>query len=882
MNRSSAGISGQYARTDNNYKRPDSHAASSRLGRYRHATVRQWDGTPRTDPGRNTFYRSADACPYQHLQRRSVNPAQDFNALIQPGIMDDLVSKSDHFGHRYDGRNHGLYTNSIKRYTLAAKRPLNRAEQSQLTGLLQNFTITPRWDWRSLTTTLYSLTSAGFFTPHKPMDERVKLTQAALLTTLLDAIIFKCSQKPLARDIDARGIANQLWAMAKLVDNGQQWTPGLKEAVAALLPHVNAQKDQFIPQHIANLLWALAKLVVNGQKRTPELNEAVVALLLRVNAQRDRFHAQGIANLLWAMAKLVDNGQEQTPEFKKVIATLLPRVNVQKDQFTAQGIANLLWAMVKLVDNGQEQTAELNEAVAALLPHVNAQKNQFIPQHIASLLWAMAKLVDNGQEQTPGLKESVAALLPHVQAQKDQFNAQGIANLLWAMAKLVDNGLEQTPQLKEAVAALLPHVKVQKDQFNAQDIANLLWAMAKLVNNEQERTPELKEAVAALLPHANAQKDQFIPQHTANLLWAMAKLVDNGQAQTPEFKEAVAALLPCVNTQKDQFNSRDIAILLWAMAKLVDNGQEQASSLKETVTALLSQVSAQEDQFNAQDIANLLWAMAKLGELVELNVVKSTSELLVYKISKHPQLSQHDISMSLWGVMVCCARLSTDANADKNYLLEKHMDDLFTRLENASPNNRDEQSIIAMAANWLGRACPIVPHYQTTISKSQTALRDQLQSCIPSLKIAAERSLNSLPPVDLLLPDHNIIIEVQGASHYVCGDFKTRNGSTLLKIALLQKSGFEVIEIPTKSLWNPDSIKRYIDHIKTRVDIPPQGHGSVSDKIGRADEANATADKGGQSSDHCNLTAEEHAEKQTGKPKKRKRKKSNKSLAKMI
>ncbi|MGI2030252.1 hypothetical protein [Endozoicomonas acroporae] len=208
----------------------------------------------------NTFYRSSDACPSQHLQRRSVNPAQDFNAIIKQKIMDDLVSQSNSFGHRYDGRNHGWYANSIKNYTSAAKRPLNRVEQSQLIRLLQNFAITRRWDWRSLTATLHSLTSAGVFTPHKPMDERVKCTQAALLSTLLDAIIFKCNQKPQARDIDARGIANQLWAMAKLVDNGQEQTPGLIKAVAALLPFVNAEKDNFTPQGIATLLLAMAKL----------------------------------------------------------------------------------------------------------------------------------------------------------------------------------------------------------------------------------------------------------------------------------------------------------------------------------------------------------------------------------------------------------------------------------------------------------------------------------------------------------------------------------------------------------------------------------------------------------------------------------------------
>ncbi|MBO9484500.1 RAP domain-containing protein [Salinisphaera sp. G21_0] len=887
MDRSYAGISGQYPRSDNGYNQPNGRVPSSGRGRYRHATVRQWNHPPRTAPVRNQFYHSSGTRSSQHLQCRSVNSAQDFNALIKPEIMNDLVSQSERFGDRYNGRNHGQYASSIKKYTSAVQRPLNRAEQSQLMRLLQNFTVTRSWNWRSLTTTLHSFTSAGVFTPHKPMDERVQLTQAALLSTLLDAILFKCNQKPEASNISAQEIANLLWAMAKLVDSWQELTPGLNEAVVALLPHVNAQKDQFIPQHIANLLWAMAKLVDKGLERTAELKEAVIVLLPQVNVQKDQFIPQAIANLLWAMAKMLDNGQEHTPGLKEAVAALLPHVNVQKDQFNAQGIANLLWAMAKLLDNGLERTPEFNEAVVALLPHVNAQKNQLNAQGIANLLWAMAKLVDSGQKRTPEFKEAVAALLPRVNAQKNQFNAQEIANLMWAMAKLMDNGQEQTSEFKEAVAALLPHVNAQKDQFIPQHIANLLWAMAKLVDKGQERTPELNEAVAVLLPHVNAQKDQFIPQHIANLLWAMAKLVDKGQErttelneavavllphvnaqkdqfihqhianllwamaklvdnryeQTREFNEAVAALLTCVNTQKDQFNAQSFTNLLWAMAKLVDNGQEQTPGLNEAVAALLLHVNAQKDQFNAQDIANLLWATAKLGELVELNVATSTFESLVYRISEKLQFSQKEISMSLWGVMVCCARLSLDSNANKNNVLEKHMDDLFTRLENTSPDNEEDQSIMIMAASWLGRACPVIRHYQTNISKTQVDFRDQLKSSIPFLKIEEEKSLNSLPPVDLLLPDHNMVIEVQGPSHYVGGDFKTRNGSTLLKIALLQKAGFEVIEIPTNQLLNNDLMKPYIDQIMIRASIPPQGHDSVSLKRGWTDAAYVTGEQ---------------------------------------
>ncbi|MBO9497155.1 hypothetical protein J7438_24155 [Thalassotalea sp. G20_0] len=396
-------------------------------------------------------------------------------------------------------------------------------------------------------------------------------------------------------------------------------------------------------------------------------------------------------------------------------------------------------------------------------------------QGVTNLLWAMAKLVDNGHKQTPELKGAEAVLLPLVNAKKNQFIPQHITNLLWAMAKLVDNGLKWIPGLKEAVAALLSHVSPQKANFEPQGVANLLWAMAKLVDNGQEQTPELNEAVAALLPHVNTQKDQFIPQHIANLLWAMAKLMDKGQGQTPEFNETVGALLPLVNALKDQFTS--------------------------------------------QHIANLLWAMAKLGELVELNVVISTFKSLVYRISGNPQVSRQAILMSLWGVMVCCARLSLVSNGNKNNEFERHMDELFTRLKTDFPDNEEDQSIIAMAASWLGVPCPFFPRYQTVISKPQTFFREQLQLCLPTLQIEEEKSLNFLPPVDLLLPDHNIVIEVQGPFHYVDGDCKARNGSTLLKIALLQKAGFEVIEIPVNHLGNQDSMTLCIDQIKTRVNL---------------------------------------------------------------
>ncbi|WBA82147.1 DUF1601 domain-containing protein [Endozoicomonas sp. GU-1] len=762
------------------------------------------------------------------------------------------------------------------------------------------------------------------------------------VAALLPLVKTKAESKEEKDHFTSQEVANLLWAMAKLVDNGLalEKTAKLKEAVAALLPHVKTRKSKgyFKPQEVANLLWALAKLVDNGLEfeRTPRLKEAVAALFPRVKTkaeskeERDQFNPQETVNLMWAVAKLVDNGLEleTTLELKETVDILLSCVKTraelkqEKIHFIPQHINNLLWAVAKLVDNGLEleKTAKLKETVAALLPHVKTmaestqEKDRFIPQHIANLLWALAKLVENGLEleKAPTLKEAVNTLLPLVKTMveskeaRDHFKPQEVANLLWALAKLVDNGLEleKTPKLKEAVAALLLRVKTrveskeEKDYFNTQAIANMLWAVVKLLEHglELEKALKLTEAAAVLLPNlktkaeSTEEKGQFIPQHIANLVWAVAKLVDNGLAleTTPMLKEAMAALLPHVKTktesteEKDHFKPQEVTNLVWALAKLVDNGLEleKVAKLKEAVVALLPHVKTkaqskeEKDHFIPQHIANLLWAVAKLGEAIELKLVKSTFNSLACRLSENPQFSQSNISVSLWGVMVFCARYYLYFGDDNKNALEKYIDKLFSRLESLPPSNTEFSCIAAMAASWLGRACSVAPHYETTTSQSQSNLRDQLQSSFPSLQIEEEKSLNSLPPVDLLLPDYNMVIDVQGPSHYVCGDFKTRNGSTLLKVALLKKLGFEVIEIPVNKINNQDSMKRVIEQIKIKLAVSPESHGLVLRSSGEeaADEAYFTADEGWQLSDDCYFTAEEYLEEQINKPKKRKRK----------
>ncbi len=121
------------------------------------------------------------------------------------------------------------------------------------------------------------------------------------------------------------------------MDHGLELTPEFNRFLAALLPHVSTLQGQFIAQGIANLLWAMAKLVDKGYQLTPQLEDVSAALLLRVYELKDHFIPQHIASLLWSVAKLVDHGQELSPDVFEAVA-VLQRL---KDHFIPRQITNL-------------------------------------------------------------------------------------------------------------------------------------------------------------------------------------------------------------------------------------------------------------------------------------------------------------------------------------------------------------------------------------------------------------------------------------------------------------------------------------------------------------------------------------------------------------
>ena len=733
----------------------------------------------------------------------------------------------------------------------------------------------------------------------------IKLDQGDLangaVTALLPQVVQVAQVESHQAGFIPHHIANLLWALAKLVENGllKLDQGGLANgALTALLPQVvqvaqvESHQAGFIPHHIANLLWALAKLVENGLLKLDQgglANGAVMVLLpqvvqvAQVESHQAGFIPQAVANLLWALAKLVENGLlklDQGGLANGALTALLPQVvqvaQVESHQagFKPQGIANLLWALAKLVENGMlklDQGGLANGALTALLPQVvqmaqvESHQAGFIPQHIANLLWALAKLVENGLlqlDQGDLANGALTALLPQVvqvaQVESHQagFFPRYIANLLWALAKLVENGLlklDQDGLAYGALTALLPQVvqvaQVESHQagFKPQGIANLLWALAKLVENGLLKLDQgglVNRVLTALLPQvvqvAQVESHQagFTPQGVANLLWALAKLVENELLKLDQgdlANGALTALLPQVvqvaqvESHGAGFIPQHIANLLWALAKLVENGLlqlDQGGLVNGALTALLpqvvqvAQVESHQAGFTPQGVANLLWAIAFLGEGIELQII----EKILHSLSLSGSYSTDDQAQLLWSFMVFMAR-----NISMNDRLKSLMKSWYDAL---TKQKKDEQlaGMLSMTALWLELEPNVNPKYKTRTSCLQGTFKQRLIRRYPNLEVHAEHSRNRLPPVDLYLPGLGLAIEIQGPHHYISDQPLKKTGRTILKVETYKKAGIEVIEVSYKDMesehldWVWDVLSE-----TTSVNYEPQSSDSPDD-----------------------------------------------------
>lgn len=341
-----------------------------------------------------------------------------------------------------------------------------------------------------------------------------------------------------AKGMNAQELANSIWATAELQDA----SPGVLRALPALVAQVRSTACEMKPQELSNVLLAATKL--RGVRA--EVRTIVAGMVAEMPVKVGDMSPQHLSNSLWAAAQL----QGIAPKVLKLVPVLVEQIPPKAGAMTPQGLCKTLWAAAQL----QEAAPEVLRIVPAVATRIAGKAPELIPQGVSSSLWAAAKL----QDAVPEVVHMVPALVAELPG-KVQMESQALSNCLFAVMRLED----VAPEVLLAVPHLVKEVPKRIGSMNPQELAKTLEAMVLL--EDCVPIPELPSMVAA----AAARLKQILPKleglnfTVPPVVWACAKT----ETYDPALLAAVAKrfasdrpinLLPAWN----------LCALTWAYRKL--------------------------------------------------------------------------------------------------------------------------------------------------------------------------------------------------------------------------------------------------------------------------------------------------------------------------
>ncbi|CAK9057230.1 unnamed protein product [Durusdinium trenchii] len=139
-----------------------------------------------------------------------------------------------------------------------------------------------------------------------------------------------------SRQIDPRGSANVLWAMAVLLEA----IPSTTSLLPVLMNVFPEKAPGMKAQELANCVWASAQL----KDVAPDVLKVVPALVAQIPSKAGDMVPQGLANCLWASAKL----KNVAPDVLNVVPALIAQIPAKSAQMNAEEVSQCTWAVSEL------------------------------------------------------------------------------------------------------------------------------------------------------------------------------------------------------------------------------------------------------------------------------------------------------------------------------------------------------------------------------------------------------------------------------------------------------------------------------------------------------------------------------------------------------
>jgi len=196
-------------------------------------------------------------------------------------------------------------------------------------------------------------------------------------------------------ELSSQGVANSLWAVAKLKLDHEVAVPFCVEAARVMVSKQGSQNSNrsadsrflcsFQPQELSMALWACAKIVGRpfGTSLPPQIMEFALAVAEQANIRLKELNSQGLSNLAWAIATLQLTFKDASTRF---LLSAAGHSASNLASFPPQAIANMCWALARL----PQPTAAAGFFVASAV-EARRRTHDFSWQDLAGLVSSMTQ-----------------------------------------------------------------------------------------------------------------------------------------------------------------------------------------------------------------------------------------------------------------------------------------------------------------------------------------------------------------------------------------------------------------------------------------------------------------------------------------------------------
>lgn len=338
----------------------------------------------------------------------------------------------------------------------------------------------------------------------------------------------------------------------------------------------------------------------------------------------------------------------------------------------------------------------------------------------------------------------------------------------------------------------------------------LLKGMSHALHAEMPLTPELECCVMKVVEVLLNNITQITAEQKVDSISSLLIFLKHGIADNTKVAETVERLLTKIRISRLSCDRKQRLLLaLFNANKFTEFTPSQTCEIKRCVCELIRTFSTSSIGLNAY---SAIQAISGLGTAIDIDF-EVTQKII--ENSKNLDVDHGYAKYQiLWALLAIAAKYKLDMSISEE-MKKHHLEylnveilSLYKSLSKIATKEIKKISVLSLASYWLEQKHSYSIGLDILTSPTQSHIATHLRENIKGIKIKEEQCHGTLPPMDIMLPDYKIAVDVQGPYHFPYGDNMGKNGATLLKRVLYEQYGYDYIEVDLLVIDGMEEIKK--------------------------------------------------------------------------